>query len=256
MSRENIIEASRHLRTAGSLVVLTGAGVSKESGIPTFRESMEGAWAHYDPHQLATPAAFQANPKLVWDWYAFRREQIRHVQPNSGHYAIADFEDLLPHVTVITQNIDGLHQIAGSSDVVALHGDINRYKCSANCQGDPTLLDLEMIGWNRRVGPPLCPYCNAWVRPDVVWFTEHLPLDALDHAITSSNQADVMLVVGTSGLMQPAASFPYRAKRWNSAYIIEVNPVKSDITPLADLFIEGTAGQILPELIMTIRGVL
>lgn len=252
MEKAKIIEAARHLRTAETLVVLTGAGVSKESGVPTIQETMDGAWARFDPHQLATPAAFEANPKLVWDWYQYRRELLQHVQPNQGHYAISELEDLLPYVTVVTQNIDGLHQIAGSTDVIALHGDIYRYKCSMHCQGDPTPVDLTGLRWDRKSGPPRCPHCGSYVRPDVVWFTEHLPLELLDRAIAVSNKADVVLAVGTSGLVQPAASLPYRAKRWNAAYIIEVNPEPGNT--LCDLFLEGPAGEILPEIIMSMRG--
>src|SRR6266852_1976731 len=206
MDDKKLREAARHLSACESLVVLTGAGVSKESGVPTFRDALDGLWARFDPQQLATPAAFQANPKLVWDWYEYRRELVGKVRPNSGHYAIAELEDLLPRVTVITQNIDGLHQAAGSTDVITLHGDINRHKCSGNCRGNPTIIDVSKLDWNREVGPPPCPHCGKWVRPDVVWFTERLPLEALDRASDLSSKADVMLVVGTAGVVQPAAS--------------------------------------------------
>src|SRR5437016_9469015 len=137
MDLAKIREAADRLLKSQALVVLTGAGVSKESGVPTFRDALDGLWTQYDPQQLATPAAFEANPKLVWDWYEYRRELLQRVQPNPAHYAISELEDLLPYVTVVTQNIDGLHQLAGSTDVIALQGDINRYKCSVHCQGDP-----------------------------------------------------------------------------------------------------------------------
>jgi NAD-dependent deacetylase len=252
MEKEKIVEAVRHLHAADSLVVLTGTGMSKESGVPTIQEALDGVWARFDPHQLATPAAFEANPKLVWDWYTYRRELLQHVQPNPGHYAISALEDLVPYVSVVTQNIDGLHELAGSSDVIALHGDIHRYKCSIHCQGDPTPIDLSGLRWDRKIGPPRCPHCRSYIRPDVVWLTEHLPLDLLDRAIGVSTKADVMLVVGSAGLVQPAVSLPYRSKRWNSAYIIEVNPEPGQI--LSDLFLEGQAGDILPEIIMSMRG--
>lgn len=241
------------LHQAEHLVVLTGAGVSKESGVPTFRDAMDGLWAQFDPQELATPAAFKANPKMVWDWYEYRRTLVNKVKPNKGHLAIAALEDMLPEVVVITQNIDGLHQAAGSSDVIALHGDIRRHKCSDNCEGDPTLIDISKLEWDRESGPPPCPHCGKNVRPDVVWFTERLPLDALNRANDLSSKADVMLVVGTSGLVQPAASMPYRTKRWNSGFIIDVNPQEDTITPLADLYINAPSGEALPLIVRAMR---
>src|SRR5437773_6190011 len=187
---EKIVQAARRLREADLLVVLTGAGVSKESGVPTFRDAMDGLWARFDPQQLATPVAFRANPRLVWDWYEYRRQLVKNVRPNPGHYAIAALEDLLPQVTVVTQNIDGLHQAAKSSDVVELHGNIHRHKCFADCKGSPTLIDVATLDWDREAGPPPCPYCGQWVRPDVVWFTERLPQEALERAVTLSSTAD------------------------------------------------------------------
>jgi NAD-dependent deacetylase len=253
MNKEKILEAARRLREAKALVVLTGAGVSEESGVPTFREAREGLWTQYDPQQLATPAAFAANPKLVWDWYEYRRQVLRTVKPNPGHYAIAALEKLLPRVTVVTQNVDGLHQAAGSADVITLHGDITRNKCSTNCQGDPTLIDASTLQWDRAAGPPTCPHCGKLVRPDVVWYTEPLPRAAIDRAIAVSMSADVMLVVGTSGVVQPAASLPYTAKRHHNALIIDVNPVPDEITPMADLFLGGPAGRVLPQIVQTMQ---
>src|SRR5258708_7106332 len=247
-----IREAARRLMDSKELVILTGAGVSKESGVPTFRDALDGLWARFDPQQLATPSAFNANPKLVWDWYEHRRKLVSKVRPNAGHYAIAELEDLLPRVTVITQNIDGLHQAAGSTDVITLHGDIRRHKCCANCQGDPTLIDISTLTWDRDAGPPACPYCGQLVRPDVVWFTERLPLEALDRAIVSSSHADVMLVVGTAGAVQPAASMPYRAKQKN-AFLIDVNPNEDTITPIAYLHIYATPAIALPAIIRAMR---
>ncbi len=253
MNHNKIVEAAQRLRSAKRLVVLTGAGVSKESGVPTFRDAMDGLWARYDPQQLATPEAFAANPKLVWDWYEFRRQMLHGVKPNPGHAAIAQLETLLPQVVVVTQNIDGLHQMAGSTDVITLHGDIRRNKCSANCQGTPTLIDVDTLDWDRQDGPPRCPHCGKWVRPDVVWFNELLPAAAIERAVLLSKTADVMLVVGTSGVVQPAASLPYNARHYNDATVIEVNPTPSEITPVANLFLEGPSGQILPQVVQAMR---
>jgi NAD-dependent deacetylase len=254
MDRSKILKAVEHLHKAESLVVLTGAGVSKESGVPTFRDAMDGLWSSYDPQKLATPAAFKANPKLVWDWYEYRRQMLQSVQPNPGHYAIAELEDLLPEVVVVTQNIDGLHTGAGSTDVIELHGNITQHKCFDNCQGNPTLIDIAALTWDRTAGPPTCPLCgSAFVRPNVVWFTESLPTQSLNRAIALCQDADVMLIVGTSGAVQPAASLPYHAKRWNDAYLIDVNPLADEITPIADLHLDGPSGEVLPMLIRAMR---
>ncbi|MBN1681752.1 MAG: NAD-dependent deacylase [Anaerolineae bacterium] len=243
-----ITAAARALRDSRRLVVLTGAGISKESGIPTFRDAMDGLWARYDPHQLATPEAFERNPKLVWDWYEYRREMVRQAGPNPGHRAIVDLETYLPHVVVVTQNTDGIHQLCGSSDVITLHGSMLSNRCSRNCQGDPTLIDVDDLVWDRDSGPPRCPHCGAWVRPAVVWFGESLPPAALERAFDLSNQADVMLVVGTSGVVQPAANLPFLARR-QGAVIIEVNPSRTPITAIADWHLAGPSGQILPQVI-------
>lgn len=243
-----IEEAARAVAASRHLIVLTGAGVSKESGIPTFRDALEGLWAQYDPQQLATPGAFRRNPKLVWDWYEFRRGLIAQAKPNPGHYAIADLEKRLPQVVVITQNIDNLHYAAGSRDVIELHGNLQRNKCFANCQGDPTLVNVEELEWDKEAGPPRCPHCGAWVRPDVVWFQETLPAPALERAMHLCQTADVALVVGTSGLVQPAASLPFVAQK-AGALLIEVNPGWSGITQGADWYLAGPSGEILPQLV-------
>lgn len=255
-NHDKILEAAHRLQHATTLVVLTGAGVSKESGIPTFRNALDGLWARYDPQQLATPEAFRANPRLVWDWYEHRRQMMDGIQPNPGHYALAALEDLLPQVVIVTQNIDGLHRMAGSTDIIPLHGNIHQHKCFANCQGDPTLIDIDALAWDREAGPPECPHCGSWVRPDVVWFNETLPRAELDRAMTLSKNADVMLVVGTSGVVQPAASLPYYARRYNDAYVIDVNPTPSEITPIAQLFLEGPSGEILTQVVGAMRDTL
>jgi NAD-dependent deacetylase len=239
--------AARVLRRAERLVVLTGAGMSKESGIPTFRDALEGLWAQFDPEELATPQAFQRNPRLVWEWYETRRQKVLEVQPHAGHYALAALERRLPQVVIVTQNVDGLHRRAGSTDVIELHGNITQHKCFADCRGAPTLLDLsELIGDSV---PPRCPHCGAYARPNVVWFNEFLPLEALSRARDLCLQADVVLIVGTSGIVQPAASLPYLAKQNGSAFLIDVNPERDEITPICNLFLQGTAGGVLPRLV-------
>jgi NAD-dependent deacetylase len=241
-------QAADVLRTSRAPSVLTGAGASKESGIPTFRDALEGLWAHFDPTELATREAFRRNPKQVWDFYEFRRALMAPARPHAGHQALAALERWFPTLPIITQNVDNLHEQAGSHHVIHLHGSIHRNKCFYDCQGAPTPIDLSVLTWDRDSGPPSCPYCGRWVRPDVVWFGEMLPLDSLTAAEAVIDQTDVMLVVGTSGIVTPAALMPSWAKQ-NGAFIIELNPFASEITPLADLWIPQPAGQSLPALV-------
>lgn len=236
-------EAAAVLSRCRQLVVFTGAGMSKESGIATFREAQQGLWEQYDPHELATIEGFLGNPELVWSWYQDRFGRIGDVEPNAGHLAIAELEKHVPRVVVITQNIDNLHREAGSGDVVELHGNWQLYKCLNGHTGftmDDFCEQAEI--------PPHCPKCSAMLRPDVVWFGEMLPQNAWDRAFDECQWASVMLVVGTSGLVQPAASLPYRAKL-SGAVIIEVNPEPTAITSLADIIMRGTAAKVLPALL-------
>lgn len=231
------------LQSAQCVVVLTGAGVSAESGIPTFRDARTGLWAKYNPMQLATPEAFARNPKLVWDWYEWRRELRRNTQPNAGHYALAALEKFLARVVIITQNIDGLHQLAGSSDVIELHGNLQRNKCSR-----------ENIVIDRATAHPTaeglltCPRCGAYLRPDVVWFGESLPPDALARAFAEATHCDVFFVVGTSGVVEPAASLPRYAKR-AGAFVVEINPEETPLSSIADVVLRGKSGEILPQIV-------
>jgi NAD-dependent deacetylase len=245
---EDIRWASQHLLQAKQVAVLTGAGVSKESGVPTFRDALDGLWARFDPTQLATRRAFEANPKLVWDFYQYRREIMRPAHPNPGHYALAALQRRFPHLRIITQNVDDLHERAGSTDVIRLHGSIAQNKCYFDCQGEPTLVDVSKIEWDASSGPPPCPHCGRWVRPDVVWFGEMLPADQLSRAQEMLARADVVLVIGTSGLVSPAAEMPVTAKH-HGAVIIEINPDTSMISRIADLKLEGASGQILPRMV-------
>ncbi|MDZ4770322.1 MAG: NAD-dependent deacylase [Chloroflexota bacterium] len=245
MNLDSLIQqAAAHIVGSTSIAALTGAGVSKESGVPTFRDALEGLWAQYDPTALATPDAFKADPKLVWDFYEFRRTLMRPARPNPGHYALADLERRLPRFTLITQNVDDLHEAAGSRNVIRLHGRIDANRCSANCQGDPTPVDVTGLAGT----PPPCPHCGALVRPDVVWFNEYLPLAALDAAKIAAVEADVFLIVGTSGVVSPAADLPLYARQ-SGATLIEVNPEPSALTPYADLWLQGSSGEVLPRLV-------
>lgn len=229
------------LRSARYVVVLTGAGVSAESSIPTFRDAQTGLWAKYSPEELATPQAFRRNPKLVWEWYAWRRELVARAKPNPGHLALAEFEQRMPKFVLITQNVDGLHQRAGSHNVIELHGNINRIKCFD--EGDiidswPPTSDL----------PPRCPRCGGYLRPDVVWFGETLPLEALRAAFDAAQQCDLFFSIGTSALVEPAASLPYEALR-RGVTVVEINPEETPLTPYVTYALPGLAGAILPELL-------
>ncbi len=249
MTHDAIQQAAAILKRARSACVLTGAGVSKESGVPTFRDAQEGLWAEFDPTELATRQAFQRDPKRVWDWYAYRRDLMGDTKPNPGHVALRDLERHFAAFTVITQNVDDLHEQAGSKDVIHLHGNIAANKCFYNCQGDPTLVDLNTITWDADDGPPPCPHCERQsVRPDVVWFGEMLPEADLRRAMQIAVTNDVMLVVGTSGLVTPAATLPTYAKQAGRP-IIEVNPDYSMITRIADVKLEGPSGEMLPKLV-------
>ena len=229
------------LRRAGHVAVLTGAGVSAESGVPTFRQAQTGLWARYDPQELATPDAFRRQPQLVWDWYAWRRELVAGVAPNPGHYALAALERRVARLTLITQNVDSLHQRAGSRAVIELHGNLARIKCSREAR-----VVAEWAATADR--PPRCPACGALLRPDVVWFGEALPPEALDAAIAAAETADVFLTVGTSGLVQPAASLPLVALD-HGAIVVEINPQSTPLTPRMSYSLRGPSGVVLPALL-------
>lgn len=245
---DQIRQAADLIKASERLVVLTGAGVSKESGVPTFRDALDGLWAQHDPMRLATPQAFAATPKLVWDFYEHRRKLMRPAQPNPAHKVLAELERRYATLQIITQNVDDLHEQAGSTRIIRLHGRISANKCSKNCQGDPTPIDVSKLQWDHERDVPRCPRCGAYVRPDVVWFGEMLPLDQLDAAKAASAQADLMLVIGTSGVVMPASEMP-RITRRAGGKVIEINPVESEITPVADLWLGGAAGEVLPRVL-------
>ena len=235
-------EVTAALRGARFVAVLTGAGVSAESGVPTFRDTQQGLWARFDPRELATPSAFARNPKRVWDWYAMRREIVGGVAPNSAHVALAALERRVPEFLLITQNVDGLHQRAGSQRVVELHGNIARVKCSR----EGTLVATWEDPGDEL--PPRCPACGAFLRPDVVWFEELLPPEPLAHAEEAARHCDVLLVVGTSAEVYPAAALPEHARR-GGARVIEINPNETPLTAEADYTLRGPAGSVLPALL-------
>lgn len=242
MTPEGLQRAAAWLASAERVVVSTGAGISRESGIPTFRDALEGLWARYDPQQLATEEGFRRDPRLVWSWYAGRRRAIERCEPHDGHRALAEMAGLLPRLTLVTQNIDGLHARAGSPDVVELHGSIRRVKCLDH--GHPLDAPVPDSGAEEE-DPPPCPVCGSPLRPDVVWFGEMLPADAVERAWREAAECDVMLVVGTSGTVWPAAELPLVARR-AGVRVIEVNPEPSEVTHAADLFLQGPAGDVLP----------
>jgi len=233
--------ASR-LRDATRVAALSGAGISAESGVPTFRDAQTGIWAQFDPLELATPGAFARDPKRVWDWYAWRRELIGKAQPNAGHRALAAIERRVPDFLLATQNVDGLHAKAGSTKLVELHGNIGRVKCSRDGSIVPH--------WNEPGDdlPPRCPRCGAFLRPDVVWFEEMLPGDALARAEDAARRCELLLVVGTSAEVYPAAALPFHAKS-AGASVVEINPETTPVSQHADFVLRAPAGIALPALL-------
>lgn len=229
------------LRDARHVAVLTGAGVSAESGLPTFREAQTGLWARYSPSELASPEAFRRNPALVWSWYAARRQAALAAAPNPAHNALAALEGHVPELTLITQNVDGLHRRAGSSDPIELHGNLTRARCSRE--------GTIYASWDAGVEePPPCPACGAHLRPDVVWFGERLPEAALARAWAAASACDLFLSIGTSGLVEPAASLP-RLAHSRGAIVAVIN---LDVVDRAadDLFyLNAKAGSLLPALL-------
>ncbi len=228
------------LAQADRIAVLTGAGISAESGIPTFRDP-GGIWEEFDPQELANVQAFLDNPDLVQRWYAHRRQLALDTEPNDGHRALAALERRVSHFTLITQNVDNLHQRAGSERVVELHGNITRNYCM-DCEREAADEELASLAEGE---PARCPECGGLIRPDVVWFGEMLPPDALHTAQDAAQQADVFLSVGTSAIVHPAAGLPLLAKD-HGAYVAEVNIKPSAITDRVDELVRGKAGEVLP----------
>ncbi len=231
------------LRSAQKVVALTGAGISAESGIPTFREAQTGLWARYRREELVTPGAFRKNPSLVWEWYTWRRELVAGASPNPGHLALAAMEQRISEFTLITQNVDGLHQRAGNGNrapLIELHGNIQRAKCLERGHLVESWQDGEI--------PPRCPTCGSLLRPDVVWFGESLPPGALQASWGAANACEVFFSIGTSAVVEPAASLPYTALQ-AGASIVEINPHSTPLTPQVHYVLQGPAGEILPQLL-------
>lgn len=238
MNQFELLSAAEHIQNSKYMIALTGAGISKESNVPTFRGA-DGLWRNYDAMELATPDAFRHNPTLVWDWYTWRQGLIADCDPNPGHFTLAKWERENLLKCVITQNVDGLHRRAGAKNIMEIHGNLWGLKClGCDYKG---LLDAPAVG------VPLCPECRNTLRPDVVWFGESLDRDVISDAYSELAKADVCLVIGTSALVQPAASFPLIVKQ-SGGLIIEVNVELTPLTSAVDYHLSGKSGEVLSEL--------
>lgn len=235
-------QAARLLCAASAVVCLTGAGVSAESGAPTFRDAQTGLWSRFDAEELASPQGFERDPGLVWRWYMWRLGTLEAASPNPGHTALAQLAELCEKFLLVTQNVDDLHEQAGSGGVVHLHGSLLSFRCRA-CAQPHRLTDAQ----RRAASPPACAACGELVRPDVVWFGESLPWPAMAAAAEAAHACDLMLVVGASGLVHPAAQLPLIARQAGAA-VIDINLQPSPISAIADLFLPGKSGEILPDL--------
>jgi NAD-dependent deacetylase len=244
-----LINSASSLRAARRVVVFTGAGVSAESGIATFRDALTGLWSRFNAEDLATPEAFRRDPALVWTWYESRRQQVLNSQPNAAHHAIAALAQQVPQFRVITQNVDDLHERAGSAGVLHLHGSLFAARCFDCAQPAPA-------GWDkaahpvdsRRLPPPKCQHCGGPVRPGVVWFGEQLPQDHLTQAFDLASQCDVLIAIGTSGIVRPAAELP-SAARSSGATVIQINSQPGNLDAVCHHTLRGQAGELMPQLL-------
>ncbi len=239
-----IEKASKIILKSKYLVVLTGSGISAESGIPTFR-GKNGLWKRYRPEQLATPEGFAVNPRLVWEWYNWRINLVLSAKPNAGHIALSELESMGIVKSIITQNVDDLHERAGSKRIIKLHGNILEARCTRCDYKEDIREPYEDL-------PPRCPICNSLLRPNVVWFNEPIPLDVLNRAYEEIEKSDCLLVVGTSGVVMPAGSFPSIVKR-NGGKVIEINVDETHISWIADISIREKAGKVLPLILENVR---
>jgi len=240
MDHNKVKKIKERLDRSQSLTILTGAGVSADSGVPTFRGN-DGLWKSLRAEELATPDAFERDPELVWEWYNMRREKLATISPNPAHYAIADMEKKVKDFTLITQNVDGLHEKSGSINILELHGNIWKVRCT-ECDSvtDNYEVPIEI--------PPHCDDCGGLLRPHIVWFGEMLPGEVLSSSNAALQRCDMMLIVGTSGVVQPAASMAFLAKR-AGAYIVEANLEVTPNSDIADETVIGRAAEIIPALV-------
>lgn len=229
------------LKNATSVAVLTGAGISAESGVPTFRGA-DGLWKKFKPEELANVDAFLRNPDLVWEWYSYRRQLISNVTPNPGHVALAAMEKLYADFTLITQNVDNLHRLAGSRNILELHGNIMRSFC-IDCQADYP--DVSALAKDEA---PRCTSCAGLIRPGVVWFGEMLPEGAMRDAQRAAKRAQVFFSIGTSGEVYPAAQLPALARSFG-AYVVEINPDHTAISHQMDECIRAASGEVMPKIL-------
>jgi NAD-dependent deacetylase len=240
MDHNKVKKIRKRLEESKSLTVLTGAGVSADSGVPTFR-GKDGLWNNYRAEELATPQAFERDPKLVWEWYNMRREKLATIKPNPAHHAITNLEGKIGDFTLITQNVDGLHDKSGSKNILELHGNIWKVRCT----------ECDSVTDNHDVPIHILPYCDdcgGLLRPHIVWFGEMLPGDVLSSANAALGKCDMMLIIGTSGFVQPAASMAFIAKR-AGAYIVEANLEATANSDIADETIIGRAAETIPALV-------
>jgi NAD-dependent deacetylase len=230
MDQQAIENAAALLHRANSVCVSTGAGMSQESGIDTFRDDETGLWTKFNPEEYATPQAFRRDPVKVWSWYRWRRQRLAQAEPHDGHRVLAEWEQRVANFLLVTQNIDGLHHRAGSTKVVELHGRLDVARC--------TYCDYEVRGLEDLGADPACPLCMKRLRPGVVWFNEPLPPGALEAAFKAAQCCNVLVVIGTSGVVQPAASLADAAKAFGGQ-VIEVNPNRTELSSLADVIIRS-----------------
>lgn len=228
------------LKASRTVTILTGSGISADSGVPTFRDVREGLWARYRPEDLASPEAFERDPDTVWQWYRARRRELAAVEPNAGHRALAELQDRLPDLRLITQNVDGLHQRAGHRGVTEFHGNL----LGNRCHREGRLVQVD----DATDTPPACPHCGGPVRPAVVWFGEAIPEEALTDATTAARHCDLFLAVGTSAVVQPAAGLADLA-RDHGARIAEINPEQTPLSAGVDFSIQARAADALPEIV-------
>ena len=235
---KKIQEAAELLKSAERVTVLTGAGISAESNVPTFR-GKDGLWKNYRAEELATPEAFRANPAFVWEWYGYRQQIILKCEPNPAHYTLAEMEKHFREFTLITQNVDSLHERAGSKKILEMHGNIFKARCIRENTVTDFVLEDEPV--------PKCKKCGALLRPHIVWFGETLDPDVLDESFTLASKSDLFMVIGTSAMVQPAASLPIIAVE-SDIPVVEINPESTPLSAYMTVSIQGKAGEVLPEI--------